>query len=40
MPAYVGWSGEFGRGEVEEEVQGLRAAVEGIVREVEKAKEA
>lgn len=39
MPAYVGWSGAFGGGEVEEEVQGMRVAVEGIMAELERLKE-
>lgn len=38
MPAYVGWSGGFGGGEVEEEVQAIRAAVEGITTELERLK--
>lgn len=39
MPTYVGWSGAFGGGEVEEEVQGMRVAVEGIMAELERLKE-
>ncbi len=38
MPAYVGWSGGFGGGELEEEVQGMKVAVEGIIGELEDLK--
>ena len=39
MPVYVGWSGDFGGGEVEEEVQGLGFAVAGIMGVLERLKE-